>query len=182
MNGYKIETSALHFVTMTVIEWIDVFTRKDYCETIIDSLKYCQVQKGLEIFAYVIMSNHLHLIIACKEGGNLSDILHDFKQFTSRKIVKQIQEIAESRREWMLERMAISASQTKGKAKYYQFWQEGNHAEVLHSNDFILQKLTYLHQNPVRAGIVMQAEHYVYSSAINYCGKKGGLEVILLDL
>lgn len=66
--------------------------------------------------------------------------------------------------------------------KKFQFWQEGNHAEVLYSNDFILQKLTYLHQNPVRAGIVMQAEHYVYSSAINYCGEKGVLEVILLDL
>lgn len=181
MGAYQIHQGEIHFITCTVVDWVDVFSRKDYCEIVVESLAFCQQEKGLIVHAFVIMSNHLHLIISAKEGVNLSDILRDFKQFTSRQIVKAIQTIPESRREWMLERFAFAAEPTKGKVKYYKFWQDGNHAEVLYSQVFIAQKLYYLHENPVRAGYVTDSIYYRYSSAINYAGEKGILNVSLLD-
>ena len=88
MSGdrYKITNqNATYFLTLTVINWIDVFTRKEYKHTIVESLIYCQTNKGLKIYAWCIMSNHLHLIVQAKEGYNLSDILRDFKKFTAKK-------------------------------------------------------------------------------------------------
>lgn len=124
MKAYQIQGQSAHFITCTVVDGIAIFTRKDYCEIVMESLAFCQREKGLIVHAFVIMSNHIHLIMSSKEGVNQSDILRDFKQYTSRHIVKAIQTIPESRREWMLERFALAASATKGKVKYYQFWQE----------------------------------------------------------
>lgn len=89
-TGYQIkEQNALHYVTLQIVYWIDIFTRKTYRDIIIESLRYCQQEKGLEIYAYVIMSNHVHLIIK-SEKNELSDIISDFKKFTSKKIIKII--------------------------------------------------------------------------------------------
>src|ERR1043166_9373839 len=99
---YKItEGHVLHFLTMTVIDWMDVFTRKNHKITIVDSLKYCQQNKGLEVYAWCLMPSHLHIVAAPADGFNLSDILRDFKKFTSKAIVQQIMDEPESRREWM---------------------------------------------------------------------------------
>ncbi len=79
----------VYFVTFTVHQWVDVFTRNEYKDIIVDSLRYCQNAKGLDIYAWVLMSNHLHLIIGSKQN-KLSDIIRDFKKFTSSKIVDAI--------------------------------------------------------------------------------------------
>ncbi len=71
-----------HFITCTVINWIDVFTRKTYCDIVIDSLAYCIKEKGLILYGYVIMSNHIHLIVQSSKG-KLSELIRDFKKFTS---------------------------------------------------------------------------------------------------
>lgn len=84
-TGYQIkEQNALHYITLQVVYWIDLFTRKTYRDIVIESLRYCQKEKGLEIYAYVIMSNHVHLVIK-SETNDLSDILRDFKKYTSKK-------------------------------------------------------------------------------------------------
>ena len=103
MNGHKIKNqNAVHFITPTVVGWMDIFTRNVYKEIIIESLKYCIQNKGLSLHAYVIMSNHLHLIISAKEGFHLSDILRDFKRHTSKKIINEVlTNSKESRQEWM---------------------------------------------------------------------------------
>ena len=90
MSAYKFnDDRGLYFVTFTVIEWIDVFTRKDYVSITLDSLKHCLKEKGLIIYAWVIMSNHLHLIISRKESGDdLSAIVRDIKKYTSCQIIK----------------------------------------------------------------------------------------------
>src|SRR6185369_14258992 len=107
---YKINNpKGIYFFTMTVVDWVDVFTRKDYAETILDSIRYCQKEKGLVVHAYVIMPSHVHMIASTKDGQDLSPIIRDMKKFTSTSIVKQIQEINESRREWMLYRFAFAA-------------------------------------------------------------------------
>ena len=126
------------------------------------------------------MSNHLHLIAGAKNGNNLSDILRDFKKFSSKAIIKSIQEENESRKDWMLNRFAYAAANDT-KTKDFKFWQDGNEAKELHTNDFIEQKLQYIHQNPVAAEIVAEPEHYIYSSAPNYAGQPGLLDVILLE-
>ena len=170
----------LYYLTLTVVDWVDIFTRPAYKHILLNSLRHCQQEKGLELYAWCLMTNHLHLIASAREGNNLADILRDFKKFTSKAIVKAIREEPESRRIWLLDRFAFAGS-LDPKIKQSKFWQEGNEAKEIHSNDFLDQKLNYIHQNPVRAEIVSEPEHYLYSSAIDYAGGKGLLEVILIE-
>jgi len=159
-----------YFVTLTVQSWVDVFTRNAYKNILVENLAHCQKQKGLEIFAWCIMSNHAHLIVRAKDGSGflLPDILRDLKTYTSKKIVEAIQENPqESRRVWLLPMFE------NGK-----FWQQGNYPIELWSSKVIYQKLDYIHENPVEEGIVFSPEQYVYSSAIDYADEKGLLEVI----
>lgn len=176
----RIVPDGSYFLTMTVVDWVDVFTRPVYKHIIVDALRYCQEKKGLKLYAWVLMSNHLHLIASTEEGKNLSDILRDFKQFTSRKIVATILEEPESRRQWLLHRFEFNAK-LNPKVRHYKLWQHGNEAKELISNSFIDQKLNYIHQNPVRAEWVDEPEHYLYSSARDYAGGTGLIQVELLD-
>ncbi|WP_162428664.1 REP-associated tyrosine transposase [Pontibacter pudoricolor] len=176
----RIIPGGLYFLTMTVVDWVDIFTKPVYKHIIVDAFKFCQEKKGLELYAWVLMSNHLHLIAAAEEGRNLSDILRDFKGFTSRKIVATIQEEPESRKQWLLHRFEFSAK-LNPKVRHYKLWQDGNEAKELISNEFIDQKLDYIHQNPVRAEWVDEPEHYRYSSAKNYAGEAGLLKVELIN-
>jgi len=92
-KGYKIrDQQAIHFITFAVVEWVDVFIRKEYRDIIIESLKYCQDKKGLNIYSWCLMSNHLHLIVSVKEGLSLSSVLRDFKKYTSNQIVQAIEQ------------------------------------------------------------------------------------------
>jgi putative transposase len=92
----------IYFITCTVHQWVDVFTRSDYVDILLDSLRFCQKEKGLEIYCWVVMSNHIHLIVSSKTG-KLSDTIRDFKKFTASKIVKAIKENEkESRKSWLL--------------------------------------------------------------------------------
>ena len=101
---YKIwDQQKAYFLTLTVVGWIDIFTRKSHKMTIIESLQFCQREKGLELFGYCLMPSHLHLIARAGSKFTLSDILRDFKKFTSKAIIKQILSEPESRRDWMLE-------------------------------------------------------------------------------
>jgi putative transposase len=175
-----VDQNAPYFVTLTVIDWIDIFTRKDYKIIIVDSLNFCIKNKGLEIYAWVIMSNHLHLLVRAKEGFYLSHILRDFKKFTSKAIVKTAMEIAESRKDWLLDKFAFEAKRT-GRAKNYKLWMDSNHAICLENSTWTMQRLNYIHQNPVRQMIVANPEDYIFSSAVSYAGGKGLVDIILLD-
>jgi REP element-mobilizing transposase RayT len=174
----KIEDGYLHFLTMTVVDWVDVFTRPVYKEMIVDSLRHCQQKKGLEIYAWVLMTNHLHLIASSAEGTSLSDILRDFKKFTSKRIVEAVKQEHESRKQWMLYRFSFNAAYNP-KIQDAKFWQDGNEPKIIFSADFYEQKRNYIHNNPVRAGIVDEPEHYLYSSARNYADRPGLLDVFL---
>ena len=175
-GGYKIlNQDAVHFITFAVVGWVDVFTRKDYCDLVVNSLTYCQQQKGLIIYGWCIMSNHLHLAVAAR-NNNLSDILRDFKKHTSKQLVQAIAaNPMESRKEWMLHVFA-AYGKNNSRNTYYQFWQHDNQPKEMYTDRFFNQKLDYLHNNPVAAGMVDKAEAYIYSSARDYyVGKKVGL-------
>ena len=166
-EGYIIRDQALpHFITPTVVDWIDVFTRQNYRDIIIECLGYCIKNKGMILYGYVIMSNHIHMIVQ-SENGKLSDLIRDFKKFTAKSILEKIQNSPESRREWMLERFKL-ATQQHTRNKVFQFWQYGNHAEEIYTDKFMWSKLDYLHLNSVKAGLVNKASDYIYSSASNY--------------
>ncbi len=173
-QGYKIrDQEATYFLTLQVVHWVDIFSRQVYRDIIIDNLKYCQENKGLLLHAYVIMTNHIHMIVSSKEG-NLSDTIRDFKSYTSKKIIEAIKSEPESRREWMLHIFEEKAKTNKRSANY-QFWTHENHPVGLDTNMLIDQKLDYIHNNPVNAGLVFKQEDYVYSSATNYSGLGGSL-------
>lgn len=181
---YKIrEQEGLYFLTCSVVGWVDIFTRQVYRDIVLESLQYCQQQKGLHLHAYVIMSNHIHLIAWAEQQPkiDLPAILRDFKKFTAKRIYEAIQQESESRREWLLYLFQYFAGKHHPD-QHFHFWQNDNHPIQLWSKAVLLQKLTYIHQNPVRAGLVEQPEHYLYSSARNYSGYTYLLEVELLDV
>jgi len=169
----------LYFVTLTVIDWVDLFIRPTYKHILIESLQHCQKNKGLRIFAYVIMSSHLHLIIKSYEGANLSEIIRDFKRFTNKKLIEAVNDPKESRKVWLLNKFEFAAKQIK-RNKHYKIWKDGYHPIELDNNKMIEQKLNYIHNNPVEQEIVIDEVNYKYSSARNYSGEKGELEVKIL--
>ena len=179
-EGYKIRDQTLpHFITATVVDWVDVFTRQSYRDVVVDCLDFCMREKSMVLYGYVIMSNHIHMIVQ-SGNGELSDLLRDFKKFTATKIIEIIQSDPESRREWMLERFKL-ATESHSRNNNYQFWQYGNHPEEIYSLKFMWSKLDYIHLNPVRAGIVEKASHYIYCSASNYVSDSGLLKIEKVD-
>ena len=178
-TGYKIhEKDGAHFLTFQVVGWVDLFSRREYRDVVIESFKYCQQHKGLNLFAFVIMSNHIHLL-AQSEVGDLSGFIRDFKRFTCNRFVEIMESGKESRREWM--RMVFKYHAKQKDKQTQQLWTHENHAEHIYSQKFIEQKVQYIHNNPVRSGIVVKTEDYLYSSARNYAGLESVIDVIEVD-
>src|SRR5690606_22600110 len=114
-----------YFLTCTVIHWIDLFSRKDYKDIIVESLNYCVREKSLTLYGWVIMSNHIHLIGRCDPPGGMSGFLRDFKKFTSKKFITIIETISESRNDWLLDKFSFEAKRTK-RADNYKIWKDDN--------------------------------------------------------
>jgi len=173
-------TGEVYFVTDTVVDWVDIFTRPHYKHIILESLQYCQKEKELIIYAWVLMTNHMHMIVGSSGINKVSDILRDFKKFTSKEIIQTLKsDSQESRQEWLLNRFEYAGKNDK-KIKNMKFWQDGNDAQEIYLNDYFNQKLNYIHKNPVKAEIVNRAEDYRYSSAIDYAGGKGLLDIVVV--
>ena len=173
--------NAAYFLTFTVVDWVDVFIRPVYKQIIVDSLNFCIEKKGLIVYGWCLMTNHLHLVAEAKQGYKLSHIIRDFKKFTARSVLSAIEDEHESRRDWMLYRFEFAGKFMK-RIERYHFWQDSNHAIYLdpHRPVMLQNTLNYTHQNPVRAGVVENAEDYLYSSARDYCGRKGLVKVTLV--
>jgi putative transposase len=123
------------------MDWVDIFTRPIYRHIIIESLQYCQKEKGLLIYVWVLMTNQMHMIVGSRRENKVSDVLLDFKKFTSKEIIRTLLvESTESRRDWMLNRFEYAGKNDK-KIKNYRFWQEGNDAQEIFLNDYFNQKL-----------------------------------------
>lgn len=163
-----------YFVTFSTVGWIDVFTRSIYKDIMIDSWKFCQIKKGLLIHAYVIMTNHIHMIISKNSDVLLESIMRDMKKYASVKIIEAIKSESESRKDWMLP-LFKGAGETNSNNSVYQFWKQDNHPIECVSSEILRQKMDYLHENPVRAGFVEKAEDWMYSSAGDYYANRKGL-------
>jgi putative transposase len=180
MADYTIQNEdKLHFITFATVQWIDVFTRSEYCDIVVDSLNYCIAEKGLVVYGWCLMSNHIHLL-ARSSKDDLSGVMRDLKKFTSKKIFSAIEKNPEeSRKNWMMWIFKSTGEANKNNEKI-QFWQQTLHAIEVWSGNVIQQKLDYIHQNPVKARIVTTAESYYWSSAIDYSGGKGVVKIELI--
>ena len=172
---YKVGEDAIaHFVTFSVVGWIDVFSRESYKEIFVNSLKHCQENKGLILHAWVIMTNHVHLIVS-SNTNKIQDIVRDLKKYTSKQIIKSIQENpTESRKEWMLNLFSFAGESNSNNTEF-QFWKQDYHPIELNTAEKLKDRLDYMHENPVRSGLVWEPWHYKYSSAIDYYTNEHGL-------
>ena len=180
-GGYKIrDQKAVHFITFAVVEWVDALSRQEYRDIIVQSIAFCQRNKGLKLHAWVIMTNHLHLLVSAGADTTLSEILRDFKKHTSTEIINAIEKSeTESRQRWMLE-IFRDAGRQNARNITNQFWQQDNRPMECFSHEFTKQKQDYIHKNPVTAGIVDRPEDYIYSSARDYAGIHGLLKIDFL--
>ncbi|HVF73047.1 MAG TPA: transposase [Chthoniobacterales bacterium] len=151
-----------HFITCTVVEWLPIFTSTTCCDVVVNSLQYCREHKGLKIYAWVILDNHFHAILAAPDLGAL---LRDLKSYTARKILDQV---ATDARDWLLNQLRYYRAAHK--SNDFQVWQEGSHPQVIADDAMMLQKLEYIHANPVKRGWVSAPEHWRYSSAHAWLG------------
>jgi len=180
-RNYKFHNpEGIYFVSFAVVEWIDVFTRNEYKDIILNSLMYCQKEKGMEVFAWCIMTNHIHLIYRSIKSEKPEQVLGDLKRFTSKALVRAIKDNPdESRKEWMLKIFKTSAKKSSN-VNNYQFWRHDNKPIELWSNKVMEEKLDYIHNNPVNEGIVSNPEDYLYSSARDYSGLNGLLDGVVV--
>jgi REP element-mobilizing transposase RayT len=173
---YKItENDYPYFITFTTIEWIPIFTRKPYFDVAVNSLDYSRKNKGMGLIAYVIMDNHIHLIVSCDQ---LSKVIKEFKSFTAREIIKAAKDEGRS---WLLNQFNFYKHTFKNDSNF-QVWQEGFLPKQIMSEEMLFQKIEYIHNNPVRIGLVERPEDWIYSSAKNYLGGNGVLEIDYLEL
>jgi REP element-mobilizing transposase RayT len=166
-SRYKIfENEYPYFITSTTIEWLPLFGIKELAQIIIDSLNFLIKEQRIDVFGWVMMENHIHLIAL---STNLSKEMNNFKSFTARKIIDYL---IEHDYQKILNNLKLF------KLKYridmtYQLWQEGIHPVQIFNSDILRQKLEYIHLNPVRKGYVEEPKEWRYSSAVDYAGKKG---------
>jgi REP element-mobilizing transposase RayT len=163
---YKvIDSSTPTFITLTIIGWIDLFTKPNYTKILDEALNHCVNEKGLSIHAYVYMTSHIHLIVSSSEP--IQDIVRDFKRHTSREIIKSIKEQPESRREWLLNKMSFEADRIKRNSKF-KVWQDGFHPVILDTPIKLEQRIKYIHDNPRELELVSDPIHWINSSILAY--------------
>lgn len=176
------DPQATYFVTATVVDWIDVFTRTAYKDILLDSIRHCQQHQGLLVHAWVLMPNHLHMIYSVTDDKDPALVLKNIKSFTALKIIDAvINNPQESRKKWMLDIFEKNGKANKSNFRF-QLWQHENHPVLLDTNEMLQQRMNYLHENPVRAGFVTSPEYWYYSSAADYHTnkEKGLLDLVLL--
>jgi REP element-mobilizing transposase RayT len=171
----------IYFVSFAVINWIDLFIRNEYRNIMLDSWRHCVANKGMELYAWVIMTSHIHLILSSRHYQP-ANLMRDIKRWTSIQLKDAIfNHPSESRRDWMLQQMETAGKQNSCN-RDFQLWQQDNHPIELYSPKVLWQKLEYIHNNPVKAGFTNLPENYLYSSAKDYyTNHKGLIEISRID-
>ena len=160
-----------YFLTETIVAWLPVFSRPEFVQIVFDSWKFLQREREIRIYGYVILENHLHWIAS---GAGLAEQVGRFKSFTARRILDGMQE---RKFTTLLQELAFY-NQRDRSDQQYQLWQQGSHPKQIQNDEMMLQKLEYAPMTPVRSGYVDEPIHWRYSSARNYAGMGGLLEVV----
>jgi len=175
-SRYQIrENQVPYFQTCTIVGWLPVFTRRETVQILLDTFNWLRENKAFELYGYVILENHLHFVSSSPEHIKAIQI---FKSFTARKIIDYL---VEKNAYMLLQQLAYYKLQHKVQS-HYQLWQEGTHAEQILNSGMMRQKLDYIHYNPVERGYVDEPVHWRYSSARNYAGQVGLVEICVFNL
>ena len=170
------DNDQLYFITFGVVHWIDLFIRKEYRNILLDSWRFCQREKGLEIYAWCIMTSHVHMIIGSRDRP-MDKIVGEMKSYTSRMLRQAISEHpGESRKEWIIWLMEKAGMGNSNNTEW-QLWQQHNHPIALFNEKIFYQKMDYIHYNPVEAGFVENEENYPFSSDRDFFERKGLIEL-----
>lgn len=161
-----------YFLTLNIVEWIDLFTNYHHRRLIVKALNYCTHHKGLMIYAWCIMHNQLLLVAQARPKSRLSAIMRDLKKYTSKKLLSDILLNNEPRKLWVISRLA-HVSKHSGRIKYFKLWQDGGTADLLYAPSLFNAAISFVHQQPVFAQLVDQAKDYNFSSAKDYAGRQG---------
>jgi REP element-mobilizing transposase RayT len=176
-SKYKIyDKNAIYFITSTIVEWIPVFTSKPYFDILKSSIEFCQLNKNLSIYAYVLLDNHFHIVCDAPE---LQLVIQSLKRHTAIKIIERLEMDG---KKWLLDLFSTHKKKYKNDSTH-QIWQEGYHPQQMMSDVMMRQKMDYIHFNPVERGYVSEPEHWVYSSARDFMGiEKGFIKLKRIDM
>jgi REP element-mobilizing transposase RayT len=155
----KFPTIWPQFFTATIHKWNNLLKEDDYKDIIINCLKFLVGENRVEVNAFVIMNNHVHIIWQPLQHYSLSQIQTSFTTYTAKNIKKKLAETNPG----LLEEIKVNKYDRK-----YQIWKRESLSIELFTENTFMQKLHYIHENPVAAGFVMNAEDYTYSSAKFY--------------
>jgi len=170
-SRYKIyEPTYPHFVTFTILHWIPIFTNTQSVDIAIESLKYLQKSDNLKIYAYVILENHLHLVM---QSDDLSKTVQKFKRHTTKEIIALLKA---NNVKTILDQLAFYKKAHK-KDSEFQLWQEGYQPKLIQNDTTMINKIEYIHHNPIKRGYVEEDWHWRYSSARDYKGLEGLIDV-----
>ncbi len=170
-SRYKIyETTHPHFVTCTILHWLPLFTRQESVQIILDCLKFLQEKDNLKLYAYVILENHLHMVIS---SDDLHKTMQSFKQYTAKQLLELLKKENVTT---LLEQLAFY-KKAHHQEKSYQVWEEGYQPKLIQDEAMMKIKVDYIHNNPVKRGYVDEDIHWRYSSARDYNGMIGLIEI-----
>jgi REP element-mobilizing transposase RayT len=170
-SRYKIyEPTHPHFVTCTILHWLPLFTRQESVAIIIDSIKFLQNKDNLKLYAYVILENHLHMLLS---SDDLHKSMQSFKQYTAKQLLELLKK---ENATTLLDQLAFY-KKAHHKEKSYQVWEEGCQPKLIQGEAMMKIKIDYIHQNPVKRGYVDEAKYWRYSSARDYDGISGLIEI-----
>ena len=165
----------IYFVTTVIYRRLPVFSIQSNVIALIDSLNYYRYKQKYNLLGYVIMPDHIHLIIWLRGGSNISEIMRDLKKFTAVRIIRQLE--VEERYAWL---RVIKESGKKTGRGMHKLWQDSYWDKIIYSRKMLREKLEYIHNNPIRAGLVQDVSVYPYSSYRNY--EDGDHSLILIDI
>ncbi len=151
----------LFFSTYTNLNWLPILASDKYKDIVINSLEFLVINKRITLYAFVIMPNHIHLIWRIEDGHQLHTVQRDFLKFTAQHIKYAL--IEENHP--LLKKLKVNAADRK-----VQIWERNGYSFPLKKQNTILQKLNYIHKNPLKKDwfLAETADQYIYSSAKFY--------------
>jgi len=159
-----------HFMTSTVVAWLPIFSTPRFAEIVLDSWRFLQTEREIDILAFVILENHIHWIAV---GPELGKRVGEFKSFTATSILR---EMKKRKYETLLQELKFHKLRHK-LDQTYQLWQEGSHPQLIEAEQVMWQKIEYIHNNPLRRGYIDDTLHWRYSSVRCYAGQSCLMEV-----
>jgi REP element-mobilizing transposase RayT len=170
-----------YFITLNTVDWVDVFIRPVYKQVIVHTLNHFIDNKGLTVYGWCLMTNHLHLLAQARDGYAMNEIEKELKTFTATKILEALDTEPEARKDWMLKRFE-NFGNILGLMKKFHVWQNSGMPVIvdLRKTDALIEHFFFIHENPVRDRFVDTAADYPYSSARDYAGMPGPVKITKL--